>query len=200
MDLWQIYLIFCKIGAVTFGGGYAMLPLFQDELVTRAALLTPEEFANMAALAQLTPGAIGLNMATYIGFTHFGFPGALVATAGLITPPMFIVTAIAFFFLHFSRNRLVQAGLAGIRPVTLGLIAAAAVFFLEISVFTGPVPWGSWWRRLLGENPGPSAFGVNGWGLSIFAVSLAASVKFKLSAPLVLLLSAALGLAGHWLF
>lgn len=175
MELWELYLIFCKIGAVTFGGGYAMLPLFQNELVTRSGLISPADFANMAALAQLTPGAIGLNMATYIGYHHAGFLGAGITTGGLLTPPLFIVTAIAYFFIHFADNRWIQKIIAGIRPVMIGLIAAAAVFFLQISVIDAQ-------QRSLDWR-----------GLVIFAVALLAAGRLHLNVPLVIIITAILG-------
>ena len=77
MTIFQLYLLFAKIGLFTFGGGYAMIPLFQDELVVRHQFISPEDFANMVALAQITPGPVGLNAATYVGYTQMGFAGAL---------------------------------------------------------------------------------------------------------------------------
>ncbi|MBP5233352.1 MAG: chromate transporter, partial [Planctomycetes bacterium] len=157
MPLWKLYLVFCEIGAVTFGGGYAMLPLFQDELVTRSGLVSAPDFATMAALAQLTPGAIGLNLATYVGWDLRGLPGALVCTAGLLTPPLVLVSAIAYGFARFASDPRVQRVLRGVRPAMLGLIAGAALFFLENSVFTGPLPLDRWLVAIGIPNVGVSA-------------------------------------------
>ena len=83
MNVFTLYLLFAKIGLFTFGGGYAMIPLFQDELVVRQSFISPEEFANMVALAQVTPGPVGLNAATYIGYRQMGLAGALAGTLGV---------------------------------------------------------------------------------------------------------------------
>ncbi len=131
--------LFAKISFFTFGGGYAMVPLFQSELVYRYGLMTNELFANMVALAQVTPGPIGLNAATYLGFQQHGVIGALAASAGAIAPSVVLTMIAAAFLAAFKENKYVQAILRGIRPATVGLIAAAVIFFAEISVFTAPI-------------------------------------------------------------
>lgn len=139
MTLFQLYLLFAKIGLFTFGGGYAMIPLFQDELVSRHHFISPEDFANMVALAQITPGPVGLNAATYVGYTQMGFGGALVGTLGLMTPSLILVTFAAAFFLYFRDSKPIQRLLSGVRPATIGLIAAAVIFFAESSIFSAPL-------------------------------------------------------------
>ena len=126
MNALQLYFLFAKIGLFTFGGGYAMIPLFQDELVNRHHFISPEDFANMVALAQMTPGPVGLNAATYVGFRQLGFAGAVAGTLGVITPSLILVTLAAVFFAAFQRKRFLREALNGIRPATLGLIAAGA--------------------------------------------------------------------------
>ncbi len=182
MNLWTLYWLFVKIGAFTFGGGYAMIPLFQDELVFRHAFLTNEEFANMVALAQVTPGPVGLNAATYIGYQQGGVFGALVGTLGVMTPSLIIVTLIAYFMALFQDNPLVKALLAGIRPATLGLIAAAVIFFADTSVFSAPLA--DWWRK--------GAFGLCWQGTAIFALVLFVELRWKINMIYVLLGSALL--------
>ena len=125
MSLLSLYLLFVKIGVFTFGGGYAMIPLFQDELVTKHALMTSAEFADIVALAQMTPGPVGLNCATFIGQQEGGLLGAIVATAGVTTPSLVLGILVGLFLKSFERNRHWQAILCGIRPATLGLIEQA---------------------------------------------------------------------------
>lgn len=139
MTFLKLYLLFAKIGLFTFGGGYAMIPLFQDELVVRHRFISPEDFANMVALAQITPGPVGLNAATYVGYTQMGFPGAIAGTLGLMTPSLLLVTFAAVFFLYFRDSKPIQRLLSGVRPATIGLIAAAVIFFAESSIFTAPL-------------------------------------------------------------
>jgi len=134
MSLLRLYLIFLKIGVLTFGGGYAMIPLFQDELVTQRSLLTTTEFADVVALAQMTPGPVGLNCATYIGQVYGGIPGAIVASFGVLTPSLVIGIAIAACLKRFQKNPVVAKLLSGIRPASLGMIASAVVFFAGTSL------------------------------------------------------------------
>ncbi len=159
MSLLALYLLFAKIGIFTFGGGYAMIPFFQDELVSRHALMTSAEFADIVALAQMTPGPVGLNAATYIGQQQAGFPGALAATLGLATPSLILGLLVAVFLRSYEKNRHWQGVLLGIRPATLGLIAASVIFFAETSLFTAPVA--ALWRT--GES-----FGLCWQGVVIF--------------------------------
>ncbi len=197
MTLLQMYLLFAKIGLFTFGGGYAMIPLFQVELVNNWHFMTNDSFANFVALAQVTPGPVGLNAATYIGYqcgsqnlggVFGGAVGGLIGTLGVMTPSLIVVTLIACFMQMFKENPVVKAILSGIRPATLGLIAAAVIFFAETSVFTAPL-------RNLWTSGKP--FGLCWQGCVIFAAVLAASLKWKLS-PVWLLIGSAF--AGWLLF
>lgn len=184
MNAFTLYLLFAKIGLFTFGGGYAMIPLFQDELVVKHSFISPEEFANMVALAQVTPGPVGLNAATYIGYRQMGVTGALAGTLGVITPSLILVTLAAVFFLAFRRNRRIQDVLYGIRPATLGLIAAAVIFFAESSVFTGKIS--GFWSA---SAPRP---GISWPSLFVFLIALAVNAGPKKAGPVATLLGAAL--------
>ena len=197
MTLLQMYLLFAKIGLFTFGGGYAMIPLFQVELVNNWHFMTNDSFANFVALAQVTPGPVGLNAATYIGYqcgsqnlggVFGGAVGGVIGTLGVMTPSLIVVTLIAYFMQMFKENPVVKAILSGIRPATLGLIAAAVIFFAETSVFTAPL-------RNLWTSGKP--FGLCWQGCVIFAAVLAVSLKWKLS-PVWLLIGSAF--AGWLLF
>lgn len=192
MTLLQMYLLFVKIGAFTFGGGYAMIPLFQTELVNNYHFMTNAQFANFVALAQVTPGPVGLNAATYVGYQcgvqniggmFGGAIGGVVGTLGVMTPSLIIVTLIAYFIQVFKDNPIVKAVLSGIRPATLGLIAAAVIFFAETSVFTAPL------RNLWTKG---ASFGICWQGVLIFALVLFVELKWKLNLIYVLIGSAIL--------
>lgn len=185
MNALQLYFLFAKIGLFTFGGGYAMIPLFQDELVNRHHFISPEDFANMVALAQMTPGPVGLNAATYVGFRQLGFAGAVAGTLGVITPSLILVTLAAVFFAAFQRKRFLREALSGIRPATLGLIAAAVLFFAESSVFTSELS--VLWK---GDH---GAFGISWQSALIFGAVLFSSWKWKLPVAAVLLGAGILG-------
>ena len=132
----NLYLIFFKIGLFSFGGGYVMLPLIYQH-VELHNLIPLEEFADIVALSQMTPGPIAVNAATYIGFRNAGLIGAIFATIGVISPSIILVLLILGLMRRFGDNPLMKALLNGIKPVTAGMIAAAAVYFLERSFLRG---------------------------------------------------------------
>ena len=183
MKLLLLYYLFAKISIFTFGGGYAMIPLFQDELVTKGQFLNEAEFANMVALAQVTPGPVGLNAATFIGYSQAGFLGSLMATLGLATPSFLLTMLAALFLRKFKESTLMKNVLSGIRPAVVGLIAAAVIFFANTSVFSAPL--NSLWTG--------GHFGLCWQGCLIFALTLFLQVKYKFNMFALLLLSAVLG-------
>ena len=129
-----LFFTFFKIGAFTFGGGYAMLPLVQDE-VARHGWMTIEELVNFIAVSESTPGPIGINMATYVGYTVGGIPGAVLATLGTILPGVILVLILARFLQKYRDNRYINAAFYGLRPASTALIAAAGVSVLGESLF-----------------------------------------------------------------
>ncbi|MBQ9432542.1 MAG: chromate transporter [Kiritimatiellae bacterium] len=184
MSLLQLYLLFAKVSTLTFGGGYAMIPLFQDEIVVKHAYMDAPEFANLVALAQVTPGPLGLNAATFVGMNQAGIPGALCATLGMVTPSFLFTVAAAIFLRRMAKSKNLGTVLSGIRPCVLGIIAAAVVFFAETSVLTCKL------RELL-HNP---ARGICWQGAVVFAVVLAVQLRWKrLNVVWLLAISAVLG-------
>jgi len=121
-ELLTLFYIFARIGAFTFGGGYAMLPIIQRELVEKRGYATEEEVMDYYAIGQLTPGVIAVNVATFIGYKKKGIIGAVFATAGMIFCPLIIITLIAAVLTNFSDIYLVQCALAGIRTAVLAMI------------------------------------------------------------------------------
>ena len=192
--LLKLYLIFVQIGAFTFGGGYAMIPLFYAELVEHHAFITANQFGNIVAIAQMTPGAIGINAATYIGYMQGGIIGAAVGTLGLLTPSLIIISIVAHFADKFKDNHYVKGALSGIRPVTIGLIAAAVLFFAEMSIFTAEIPFEQLWNKIMGKTSFLPEFGIRWQGVVIFVVAIFATKVFKISVIWAIVISAGLGM------
>lgn len=133
-SLLGLYGVFFKIGLFTVGGGLAALPLLQVEVFARA-WMTKTEFADMIAISQSTPGPIGVNMATYVGYQQAGLAGSLAATLGIVTPSILIICVISKFLIHFEEDKRVKGAFLGIRPAILGLIAVAAFRIADFTLF-----------------------------------------------------------------
>ncbi len=133
-DLLDLYLTFVRLGCVTFGGGYAMLPLLERELVNRRGWATMDELRDYFAIGQCTPGIIALNVSTFIGEKRRGLPGALAATLGFLTGPIAIILVIAASLQNFADEPLVQHAFAGIRVCVCVLIVQAVLRLWKSSV------------------------------------------------------------------
>jgi len=127
----ELFLTMLKIGAFTFGGGYAMIALLQNEFVTKKAWLGEEEFLDMVAIAESTPGPIAINSATYIGYRTAGFFGSLFATLGVCIPSFFIIFAISLFFDAFLSLTLVAYAFKGVQACVIYLILSAGLKMLK---------------------------------------------------------------------
>lgn len=136
----QLIYVYLKIGILGFGGGYAMLSLIQADVVDRYGWISSQEFTDIVAISQMTPGPIGINSATYIGYTailNAGYPeaisvlGSVVATVAVCLPSFLLVLLISFYFAKFRTNKYVAAAFTGLRPVTVGLIGAAALMLMN---------------------------------------------------------------------
>lgn len=132
MIYWQLFYTYFKIGLFGFGGGAAMLPLIQFELVEHFGWITATEFANMVAVSQMTPGPIGINCATYAGYLATdSILGAVVATFAVVLPSFIIMLLVAKVLQKFGKNTFVEGALSGLRPAVIGLIAAAALLLVN---------------------------------------------------------------------
>lgn len=121
-NLLELYLIFFKIGVVTFGGGLAMLPIIEKELVIKRGWVPKDKLLDYFAIGQATPGIIAVNVATFLGYSRGGILGSLVATLGVVTPSIIIISIIAKFLSGFSENVTVKKALAGINVVVAALL------------------------------------------------------------------------------
>ncbi|MDR2808910.1 MAG: chromate transporter [Spirochaetaceae bacterium] len=130
-----LFVEFFKIGLFSVGGGLATVP-FLYELAERYDWITVSDIATMIAIAESTPGAIGVNMATYAGFQCASIAGAVIATLGLVSPSIIIISIIAGILTAFKNNRIVQAVFSGLRPAATGLIGAAGFGILRLALFS----------------------------------------------------------------
>ena len=130
----QLFWEFFKTGLFAVGGGMATLPFLYD-ISARTGWFTTAQLADMIAVSESTPGPIGVNMATFVGFTTAGDPGAVIATLGLATPEVIIILIIARVLAAFRQNKYVDAAFYGLRPCSLGLIAAAGVLVIKVAMF-----------------------------------------------------------------
>lgn len=125
MELIKLFLIFAKIGACTFGGGYAMLPVLEREIVEKRGWATSEELMDYYAVSQCTPGVIAVNVATFIGKKRRGIFGGIFATLGVVFPSVIIIGAVSAFLGNISKYEAVQHALAGIRIAVCGLVSVS---------------------------------------------------------------------------
>lgn len=138
---WQLFWSFFKIGAFTFGGGYAMIPLIQREVVERRKWLGAEEFIEMLALAQSAPGPISLNTAVFVGNKMKGIRGSLFSSLGIILPSFVIILLIALVFTEFKDNPGVERVFKGMRPAVVALIAAPVLNMAKSAGVTWKNVW-----------------------------------------------------------
>ncbi len=126
-EILKLFTTFFRIGLFTFGGGYAMLPLIQREVVEKNGWATEDEVMDYFAVGQCTPGVIAVNVATFIGYKRKGIAGGIFATLGVVAPSIVIISIIASFLKHFSENVYVQHALAGIRLAVCSLVTVSVV-------------------------------------------------------------------------
>lgn len=129
----NLFYEFFKTGLFAVGGGLATLPFLYD-MSDRTGWFSSSQLADMLAVSESTPGPIGVNMATYVGFTIRGIPGALVATLGLVTPSVIVILIVAAFLKSFRDNRFVNAGFYGLRPASTAMVASAGISVVALAL------------------------------------------------------------------
>lgn len=169
---------FLIIGLVSFGGGYAALPFIQDRVIARG-WMTLQQVIDVTTISQMTPGPIGVNVATFVGMQIAGLGGAAVATLGFVLPSVFIVLALAYFYFKYRSLRVVQGALTGIQPAVAALIAMAT--------------WNIAKEALWGDLP-VSLSGTNLIAVAIAAVMLVVLAKTRLGPISVIVFSGVVGL------
>lgn len=137
--LLDLFLCFVQVGLFSIGGGYAAMPMIQAKVVEHYHWLTMGEFTDLMTIAEMTPGPITVNSATFVGIRMAGIPGALVATMGCILPSLIIVSLLSWLYEKYRSMDAMQAVLACLRPAVVALIASAALTILRVVVFAGGV-------------------------------------------------------------
>lgn len=173
----KLFLTFFKIGAFTFGGGYAMLPLIQSEVLANG-WISADELLNFIAVSESTPGPLAVNIATYVGATLGGILGAVFSTLGVILPSFIIILLVARFFEKFSENKIVKGIMSGLKPTVIGLIGTAVLSVGKTVLF-------------------PSGFDKSVFFRPVFYVSvsiflLSSALTFKKVHPILIILIASL--------
>ena len=172
----QLFWSFLQIGLFSIGGGYAAIPLIQAQVVQNHAWLNMSEFTDLITIAEMTPGPIAVNSATFVGIRIAGIPGALVATFGCILPSLFIVSLLAFIYYRYKKLSVLQSVLASLRPAVVALIASAGISILLQVALGG--------QEMTMAN-------LNLIGLALFAVAFVLLRKFKWNPILVMCLCGA---------
>ena len=179
----QLFYVYLKIGIFGFGGGYAMLSLIQADVVDRYGWISSQEFTDIVAISQMTPGPIGINSATYIGYTaihNAGYSpamavfGSCLTTFAVCLPSFLLVLAISYAFAKFRNNKYVAATFYGLRPATVGLIAAAALLLMNSENF------------------------IDYKSFLIFGAAFILTWKFKINPILMIILAGIAGMVLYW--
>lgn len=134
IELLELFFVFFKIGAFSFGGGYGMLPVIEQEVVHNYNWLEAYEFIDIIAISQMSPGPIAINTATFIGFKNHGFIGGVIATLGVVSFSFILVIFIASLLNKFKDSKIVEGIFTGIRPAIIGLILAACISLFKTSI------------------------------------------------------------------
>lgn len=184
MIIWNLFYTFFRIGIIGFGGGMAILPLIYQSVLTFSDM-APEEFANLFAISQATPGPIAVNAATFVGFKVAGVAGSAAATIGVATPSFVLIALVVKFMSKYRDNKIMDGAFKGIRPVTVGMIAAGALFIGETALLKVDLAEiGSLQELVQGFDLIP---------VLIMLVTFVLVSKFKVSAVKLILIMAAVG-------
>ena len=176
----QLFISFLQIGALSFGGGYAAMPIIQQQVVTLHGWLSLSEFTDLITISQMTPGPIAINSATFVGTRVGGFWGALCATTGCVLPSCLLVSLLAWAYLKYGHLSIIQDVLSSLRPAVIAMIASAG-FSILISILW---PQGLSSLAALAQN-------VNLRGFLIFLGALVLLIRLRMNPILVMVLSGA---------
>jgi chromate transporter len=182
----QLFWSFFQVGLFSFGGGYAALPLIQEQVLEIHPWLTSAEFVDVLTISQMTPGPIAINASTFVGTKLAGIPGAICATAGCVTPSCIIVLILATLYYKYKGLRMVQGIIKGLRPAVVALIASAGLSILMTAFFN---------KEALPLKPSD----LNWIAVLLFAGSLIIIRKFKLNPIYSMLIAGAAGVIAYGL-
>jgi len=177
----KLFWSFFQIGLFSIGGGYAAMPLIQNQVVDTHGWLSMSEFADVITISQMTPGPIAINSATFVGIRIAGLPGAIIATLGCVFPSCIIVLTLAFIYYKFRGLATIQGVLNGLRPAVIALIGSAGLALVELSFWKG--------KGISGDFGNLDIFAV-----IIFTIALAILRKWKVNPIFVMIGSGVFGL------
>lgn len=180
MLLLKLFFAFIQVGLFSVGGGYAAIPLIQEQIVNIHGLMTLEEFSDLITVAEMTPGPISINSATFVGMRIAGIPGVLLCSIGCIIPSFCICLILAHFYYKYRTVSGVQIVLGAMRPAVVALIASAGASILMLGLFQAE------WGEIVWSN-------IRYVELGIFAVALFLLRKFKMNAITIILGSGVVG-------
>lgn len=176
----ELFIAYFKIGLFSFGGGLAALPLIQNQIVDTHGWLTLTEFTDLVTIAQMTPGPIALNAATFVGLQISGIQGALIATLGCILPSVIMVSILLYIYNKYKDLYVLQGALQGLRPAVVALVSTAGITIATIAIF--------------GETKEININNINYLSIIIFTIALIILRKYKKINPVyVMLLSGIIG-------
>lgn len=181
----QLFWSFIQVGLFSVGGGYAAIPLIQNQVVDTFGWLSMREFTDLVTIAEMTPGPIAVNSATFVGIRIAGISGAIIATFGCILPSIFIVSLLAYVYYKFKGVSTIQSVLSSLRPAVVALIAGAGLSILQVVVF---------------QDGNINMESINWISAGIFLVAFVILRKLKWNPILVMLLCGAAGLGLNLLF
>ena len=181
MILLTLYWSFFQIGLFSIGGGYAALPLIQNQVVELHGWLSMAEFADVVTLSQMTPGPIAINAASFIGIRMGGIPGAIIATAGCITPSVFLSLILAYVYYRYRGLKTFQGIMNGLRPAVVALITSAGISLVLLAFF-------------MGETVTTDISKVDFLSVGIFAAALFILRKWKISQIAIMIGAGLIGL------
>ncbi|MFD2670318.1 chromate transporter [Marinicrinis sediminis] len=173
--LWDLFITFFMIGFVSFGGGYAMIPLIQEEIVHNHGWMTAQEFTDVIAVAGMSPGPIATNTAIFIGYNQMGLTGAVLSALGMILPSLMIILAIGAIFYKIQKSMMVKSAFYGLRSIITGLIVYAAILFAVNNGLVSSISWHTFSLIL------------------IFGLSLLALLRYRIHPVYVIVMSGLVG-------
>ena len=186
MIFWKLFYTFCKIGVFNFGGGYAMIALIQNEVVEKQGWMTAAEFTDIVAASQVTPGPIGINVATYTGYTavvnagfdpFWGVAGAFLASFSVVLLPFLLMLVVSRYLLKYKDNAMVKTVMSALKLAVVGLVAAAALLLVNAETF-----------GTYAENPVQFSLSVG-----LFATAFFVSLKWKANPILLIVMAGVIG-------
>lgn len=177
----ELMIAFFQIGMFSFGGGYAVLPLIEQQIIENRGWMTPEQFVDVLTISEMTPGPIAINAATFVGNQLAGVMGGIAATIGVVLPSIIIVLTLAYFYFKYQNLRMVQGVIQGLRPAVVALIASAGLTIFLTALF--------------GTSSFPVAFGDLNWiSVILFIIGVLLLRKTRFGPVQVILFSGIAGL------